>query len=426
MKKLIFMTNKSPLNEDERKHYSRIRFYSDTIVKLAESFECSDIFMLHNYTNRKDGVNIINIEEDNVAYLKEFDQDPSKFENCYYLKNLANSKNINCRFMSINNYLSSDYSSTDEDSIVLFGILNSSDKNMDIILSSYEAVIRNSANGYYYLSSDAELSSHQYVTKGRVGFLSKLSSYCKDHVFYSKLKGVILTEITDPNILDSYEKSGIPQDKVFYLPMIINTETRIKPVTPVFSEKNGQVMLLRNFDQWMNYPELLESIKDHFDMYESPMPAIRRKYTPIIVDQYGGYYKTARFWKIDKLKEILGWYSYYMGMSTPGSDRFTYKIIEATDAGTVCLLPIITLKPLGYDQSLSQSILDEYKDLMIFDVESDEKFRLSVTRVKDIIDNYTESEYMHHYNRQKEFVYKYFDYNSDNINSCIKLIKEGK
>lgn len=424
--KLIFMTNKSPLNEDERKHYSRIRFYCDTIVKLAESFECSDIFMLHNYTNRKDGTNLINIEEDNIAYLNEFKENPENFENCNYIKNFAESKNINCTFMSIQNYLDSEYATDSDDSVVLFGILNGSDNDMNQILENYRNILNLSRNGYYYLSSDAELSSHQYITQGRVGFLSKFNDCENDDVLKTKLRGIIITEITDPNILDAYENVGISRDKVFYLPMIINTETRIDPVDPVFSEKNGQIMFLRNFDQWKNYPELLEAVKDHFDMYESPMPAIRRKYTPIIVDQYGGYYKTARYWKIWKLKEILGWYSYYMGMSTPGSDRFTYKIIEATDAGTVCLLPIISLKPLGYEDSLSQKILDEYRDLMIFDVETDEKFRSSVSKIKDIMTSYDEEKYMNHYNRQKEFIYKYFDYNSENVNSCIKKIKEGK
>lgn len=419
--KLVFITARNPIDEDFKKHYSRIRFYSDTLVKFAESFKCNELLMLYMYTNSHNGASIDNISEDEVNCNTLYSQNPEKFENCDYIDSFCREKGINCKFESIDTYINN-LEENQDDSIVMFGILNNYDSNMNIILGNYIKVVEKSKYGYYYLNSDAELSSHQYVLYDRVGFLSKLGKMDDNSVFRTKFLGVISTEITDSEILNSYKNIGINKDRVFYLPMIVELSKRINPIEINLNNKNGRIMILRNFDKWINYPEFLEAVNNKFDIYESSMPTVRRKYIGI-VEKYGGNYKHARFWTLWKMKEILSQYSFYMGMSTPGSDRFTYKIIEATDAGTICILPKINLKYLGIDENHpSQQLLEKYSTLMNLNVENDMMFRFTMRNIYNLLNKITDEHYINRYNLQKEFIYEYFDYNSYNINYCINTI----
>ena len=415
---LVFITPRNPISEDLKGHYSRIRFYSDTIIKFAEELNAERVKILYHYSDLKDGYSYKHNEVDDTHLLGMYYHDPEKFENCYYLdKSLLENHHI-CVFESIDTYLR-EYES--DDSVVMFGIMNASDDIMNDMLQKYSEVVKRSTHGYFYLSSDAELSSHQYIESGRVGFLSKFKDI--DHIFKEKLLGVIVTEITDPNIINAYEEVGIHSSKIYYLPMIVDISKRMNNSwDPEFNRKNGRVMILRNFDKWMKYPEFLESVRDHFDIYESSLPAVRRKYIDI-VEQYGGTYKNAKYWTIEKMKWKLWEYSFYMGMSTPGSDRFTYKIIEATDSGVLCILPKISLKSLGLSDSYSQQLLKDYEDVMTLDVKTDELFRYSLKNLSIKVNS--ESEYMYQYNRQKSFVKDYFDINSSNINYNIQKIIGG-
>jgi len=413
--KLIFMTERNQLYVDYKRQYSGLRFYADTLVKLSRSLGCNELIIAHDVTCDK----IFTIENDPDKEQECYDlysNDPCRFENCYYLDRVCKENHIDCEFMSIDKYFSERISSDD---LITLGILNGGNDFMNYIMEEYEKILA-STSGYFYLSSDGELSNRQHIFEGRIGFLDKIKSLDDDSVFKKKLLGVLVTETSDYDFMNNCERSGISKSKVFYLPMVVDTKNRMNPPTDIdFSSKNNRIMILRNFDKWAPYrEELFGTVRGKFDIYESPMPATRKRITAELI-KFDGNYKNARFWTTSKMKELLSQYSYYLGESIPRADRFTYKIIEATDAGTLCFLPKVIIDPMGEKYSIAKSLLDEFSDIMLLDPTSDELFKKSLKSIDLCLE---ESDYITRYNRQKEFVYKYFDSDSDNVNQCISNI----
>ena len=421
---LTFLTSQSTLVEDYKNWYSRLRFYSDTIVSLARKIGANNINLLHYYSSATDNGTYKSDDFSEKMMKDEYSKDPSRFKEVNYLEKSAESYGINLTIKSISDYLSEFNEDEQDEGLVVFGIQNGYPNNMKKLLFDYQKVIKKSSLGYLYLSSDAELSDHQYVEPGRIGFLSMFPDL--PDVFRTKLKAVVITEITDPDILKSYEAHGIIRDKVIYCPMIIDMNTRAQlnshPRMLPPNQGNGRLMMLRNFRLWKEYPELLEAFRGKIDIYDSSMPAIRKKLIDT-VNEYGDTYKFARYWSIEKMNSILKDYSFFLGMSTPTSDRFTYKIIESTLAGTVCLLPKISLQSLGLDHSISQEILNYYRDVTRIDVSSDESFRRSLSSLSDLTE-LSKEDYAKLIIRQKLFINDYFDSESSNVENRLSKIME--
>lgn len=393
---LIFLSKQDPRAEDFTNHYSRIRFYSDTIIKFAEYLKIESVTVSFPHVSN---------------YLYEgTDEDFYKLENCSYLWSELSEIGVNCKFVEIDELQDDDI----KDSLVIFGILNSSNRELKFILDSYRKVIKNS-KGYYYLSSDGELSNGQYIDDKSIGYLDVFSKLDLDDVLRTKMIGSILTESRDKDLLNKYHSIGI--ENVYYLPFIIKSNHRVLYTkTKSFNEKLDKVMMIRNLKRWSNYPEVLKKFSGKLVTYDSSMPFYRKKLSDII-DKYGIEYKHARFWKLEKAVSLVTQYKYLLGTSIPHSDRFTYKLIESTDARTVCILPKLE-KPLLFlsDSDISSIILRKYMDnLMTLDINNTDELDLNIS----------ESQYNFLLNYQNLFIKEYFDYNSDNINYHIEEIFTG-
>lgn len=418
--RIAFLTAQNPLVEDYKHWYSRIKFYSDTVVKIAENLGVGQVDVVYYKSNLEDNDSICSDEDSAELLRNSFNDTPYIYENCYYLKEFCSEKGIRLNILSIDEELSK---GPDGLQLVLFGILNDLPKHMERVVHRYEQVVSMSKNGYLYLSSDAELSDHQYILPNKIGFLDFVAKVDKSRDIFSKLRGVVITEITDKNILNAYENIGISKDRVKYLPMVISASHRRlhNPKVCELKNKDGKVMILRNMLLWKDQrPSLIENLKGRFVLYDSSLPASRRKVIHYVEDN-GGIYKTARYWSTEKIHNIIGGHSFMLGMSTPTSDRYTYKIVESFLSGTVCILPKISLEAIGMKDSLCQYILDTYPDIFLIDYEN---FDDSASELPGKLDELTNdpAKYIHMVLRHGRFINEYFEYNSMVVNSCIKDI----
>ena len=419
--RIVFLTSQNPLVEDYKHWYSRMKFYSDTVVKIAENLGVGQVDVVYYKSNLEDNNSLCSDESSAELLRSSFNDTPYIYENCYYLKEFCSEKGIRLDILSIDEELGK---GPDGLKLVLFGILNDLPKYMKAVVYRYEQVVSMSKNGYLYLSSDAELSDHQYILPKKIGFLDFIAKVDESRDIFSKLRGVVITEITDKNILNAYESIGISRDKVKYLPMVISASHRrlgSRPKVWDMPNKDGKVMILRNMLLWKDQrPSLIENLKGRFVLYDSSLPASRRKVIHYVEDN-GGVYKNARYWSTEKIHNIIGGHSFMLGMSTPTSDRYTYKIVESFLSGTVCILPKILLDAIGMKDSLCQYILDTYSDMFLIDYDN---FDNSASELPGKLDELTNdpARYIHMVLRHGRFINEYFEYDSMVVNSCIEDI----
>lgn len=402
MNKLVYLIELNPIMEDKIHRYSRLRFYSDTIVKFAEKLCCDEVEILHH-------TNISKYSDKEL--LDEFNDNPENFENCNYLKEtLLARDNILPKFDHIDNFTCG----KDDHVYVMFGILNGPPKYMKEVLDDYSEVIWRS-DGYFYMSSDGELTAEQYILRKDVSFLT-LFPTLDPAIFNEKLLSVILTEVKDTNVVKNYESIGIGLDRLHYLPMIIDTSgLGSLGGAQLVRPKNNKVMLLRGFKEWMTHEDYLNVLKGRTDIYESSMPAMRKQLLPTC-ERYSIKYNHARFWTKDKMMDLLNLYDYYIGASSPRSSRFTYKLPESVCANTVCLLPWVSLNALKDVEGTSecQRILNKYSHLFVLS---------DPNQLNEVLSE-TETEKTSRLCDQMAFLCEYFDIDSDNINRCMRIIQD--
>jgi len=413
MSKLVYLVEISPVFEDDTKSYSRTKFYSDTVIKLALAYSTDTVSIVYpELIYHKDGLSNIIYDSDKIHSLDPFDK---RYDNCQYLINSSNDHHLNIEFKTIRDFIDSNK----DEYVVLFGILNGSVKYLTNLLSGEYLEMIKGCKFYHYLSSDGELTDHPY----RKDFYSSFSEMYRSisDVYYQKLKSFIITEVDDLDIVDRHERKGIDRSKLKYLPMIIDVDRRLSYYASNnvgLGNKNGKIMMLRGINSWYDeYPEALSVIGSKLDVYESPLPALRKRYLPM-VEKYNATYKTARQWSTDKIRGIIKEYSFYIGSSSFNHHRFTYKIIESTDSGTLCLMYPISLKPyekLGVEYS--ESVLDKYRNIFVLD---------DLNKLSKMISSISDEEYVDQVRLQYNFISEFFGINSKNINYLVDKIVKGE
>ena len=418
--KLIFIRKCNPIYEDYTKKYSTLRFYSETIINLADRL----------------GIKEIEIPYFDETYLsdagkgKEFKArewyNSEESSNCddmptIRFRDSARKRGISVKIYNINN---TDVDATD--SLVTISFMTECESILSDQFNNIIDPIVQKSKGFIYLASDNEYSGYAYKKNNDVWSCLEFIGELMPKSFREKIKCIIMTESNSENLrFKLVDKFNCP---VFYMPMIIDKRDLRFDDFVDFKDKENSVVMLKNLNTFREYTQFFDSIKDHGVVFESSMPAIQKKYRPFC-DTYGLTYKFARFWKMSDFENKIRPYKIFVGMSTIGSSRFTSKILEGTNAGCITICPKINLENVGFSKDeypvcnkvLSSSGIGEVKTA---DAYGTCECSNSFAEISREFLEFDESEYNDRIMSQKYFILDYFTEGSEVINECLFKIVE--
>lgn len=417
--KLVFVRPHNPIYEDYDKKYSTIRFYSETLIQIAKNLGISEIeiaYIHESYKNQEHKIPKFDLEY-NKDLLDETSDKPSVI-----LFQEARAHGIHVKITSINNVSSSSM----KDALLVLSFMSDTKKSLeDIFVNKLNRLVQN-CKGYIYLSSDNELSSCPYVKKNLMTMLEFIKDCRYFDLYKSKMICIIMTESNSEGIRDLYSK--IFDTNVYYMPVIFNERLlHYSELTEEdFYNKSG-IMMLRGLEYFKEYKRFLQASQGKLSVYESTMPAIRKRYASLCEDYYI-FYKAARFWSLKECEKKISGYKFFIGMSTTGSSRFTTKILEGTNANTVTISPIINLRQAGFSE-------EEYPDCHrilensgigdVFTIDDNISSLACDLKFKYWFEanyNLGYDSYLNKIELQKKFVRDYFLPESESVKECMGYI----
>lgn len=421
--KLVFIRKCNPIYEDYCKKYSTLRFYSETIIALANRLGISQIDIPYfSDVSQYDAKNLDSKQQEAIDWFyseKSFEQ-PELPVNRF--RESAIKSGILTNIYSIENFKDYDY----KNSLVIVSFMTDPVNDLDYKFKNYIIPIINESRGFVYLASDNEYSGYAYKQDNSViNCLEFIGDKILDLVI-DKLKCIIMTESNYKGLRNKLsDKFNCP---VFYLPMIIDSchiRFRIDDEEQ-YSKRENKIAMLKNLNTFMEYKEFFDVIKGHGVVFESSMPARQRKYKPFC-EEYQLTYKFARFWRMAEFENKISQFRIFLGMSNVGSSRFTSKILEGTNAGCITINPVINLDSLGFlkeEYPICNKVLEESEilDVKTIDNWTSEECSISLAECSKKFLNYSYEEYLYRMLRQKKFILDYFTLDSDCVQECLSKI----
>lgn len=416
--KLIFVRKCNPVYEDFCKKYSTIRFYSETIVALANELRIPEIEIVYfdeTYASDRG-------KDKEVGAREWFEIAKERNNNSDYpimrMYNSAKSKGIKLSVKNILNEISDI-----ENSLIVLSFMTDTEKVLKDQFDNYLDSLIQKSQGFIYLSSDNEYSGFSYKKIGQIGCLEHLGEF-GDKETLNKMKAIIMTESNKANIVGILE--NIFRVPVFYMPMIIDSNDIRFTEEVNLDYKENKVAMLKNLTFFETYNNFFESIRDHGVVWESSMPPIQKKFKPIC-DKYGFEYKFARFWRMPEFESKLSNYKFFLGMSTTGSSRFTSKILEGTNANTYVISPNLDLRRMGFTEeqyskcieTLDNSGIGEVYTPDFIDSEMCDK---NLGQFCSELLNISDEEFINRLIKQRKFILKYFTLESECVQECLNNI----
>lgn len=418
--KLIFVRKCNPIYEDFCKKYSTIRFYSETIVALANELKIPKIEIVYfDETYASD-----NGKDKETKARKWFEETKDQLiDNLDYpimrMYNSAKKKGIKLDVKNISNEISDI-----ENSLVVLSFMTDTEKVLEYQFKNNINDLIKMSKSFIYLSSDNEYSGFSYKKSGQIGCLEYIGDKLEDKEVLNKMRAIIMTESNKVGIVNFLEqKFKVP---VFYLPMIIdNNDIRFSDSIDT-AHKENKVAMLKNLTFFETYKNFFDSIKNHGVVWESSMPPIQKKFKPIC-EKYGLEYKFARFWRMSEFERKLSHYKFFLGMSTIGSSRFTSKILEGTNADAYVISPILNLERMGFKiedypkciETLNNSGIGEVYTPDFIDVEKCDI--LLGEFCKELLD-ISDEEFKNRLIKQRKFILNYFTLESQCVQECFSRI----
>lgn len=416
--KLIFVRKCNPVYEDFCKKYSTVRFYSETIVALANELKIPEIEIVYfDETYASD-----HGKDKEIKAREWFEIAKKRNNNPDYpimrMYNSAKDKGIRLTVQNILNEISDV-----ENSLVVLSFMTDTEKVLKNQFDNYlDSLIRNS-KGFVYLSSDNEYSGFSYKKNGQIGCLEYLGEFRNLEILH-KMKAIIMTESNRVGIVNFLkDKFKVP---VFYMPMIIdNNDIRFTEKVDL-EDKENKIAMLKNLTFFETYDNFFESIRDHGVVWESSMPPIQKKFKPIC-EKYGFEYKFARFWRMSEFESKLRKYKFFLGMSTAGSSRFTSKILEGTNADAYVISPALDLRRMGFAEELYPKCIDTLENSGIGEVYTPD-FIDSEMCDKNLgyfcsnLLNISDEEFINRLIKQRKFILNYFTLESECVQECLNHI----
>lgn len=416
--KLIFVRKCNPIYEDFCKKYSTVRFYSETIVALANELKIPEIEIVYfDETYASD-----HGKDKEIKAREWFEIAKERNNNPDYpimrMYNSAKNKGIKLNIKNISNEISDI-----ENSLIVFSFMTDTEKVLKNQFDNYLDSLIQKSKGFIYLSSDNEYSGFSYKKIGQIGCLEHLGEFGNKETL-DKMRAIIMTESNKFKIVDILrDKFKVP---VFYMPMIIdNNDIRFTEEINLDYKKN-KVAMLKNLTFFETYDNFFKSIRDHGVVWESSMPPIQKKFKPIC-EKYGFEYKFARFWRMPEFESKLSNYKFFLGMSTVGSSRFTSKILEGTNANTYVISPDLDLRRMGFTeeeypkciQTLDNSGIGEVYTPDFIDSEMCDK---SLGQFCSELLNISDKEFINRLIKQRKFILNYFTLESECVQECLNNI----
>lgn len=416
--KLIFVRKCNPVYEDFCKKYSTIRFYSETIVALANELKIPEIEIVYfDETYASD-----NGKDKEIKAREWFEIAKERNNNPDYpimrMYNSAKNKGIKLSVQNISNEILDI-----ENSLVVLSFMTDTEKVLKNQFDNYLDSLIQKSKGFVYLSSDNEYSGFSYKKMGQIGCLEHLGEFGNKETL-DKMRAIIMTESNKAKIVDILrDKFKVP---VFYMPMIIdNNDIRFTEKIDLDYKKN-KIAMLKNLTFFETYDNFFESIRDHGVVWESSMPPIQKKFKPIC-EKYGFEYKFARFWRMPEFESKLSNYKFFLGMSTTGSSRFTSKILEGTNANTYVISPDLDLRRMGFTEeqypkcieTLNNSGIGEVYTPDFIDSEMCDK---SLGAFCSGLLNIPDEKFVDRLIRQRKFILNYFTLESECVRECLNHI----
>lgn len=416
--KLVFVRKCNPVYEDFCKKYSTVRFYSETIIALANELKIPEIEIVYF-----DETYASDCGRDKEIKAREwFEVAKERNNNPDYpimrMYNSAKNKGIKLHVKNILNGVSDI-----ENSLVVLSFMTDTKKVLKNQFDHHlDSLIQNS-KGFVYLSSDNEYSGFSYKKIGQIGCLEYLGEFGNKETL-DKMKAIIMTESNKAGIINTLNDIfGVP---IFYMPMIIDSND-IRFTEDINLEyKENKVAMLKNLTFFETYNNFFESIRNHGVVWESSMPPIQKKFKPIC-EKYGFEYKFARFWRMPEFESKLSNYKFFLGMSTVGSSRFTSKILEGTNANTYVISPSLDLERMGFTEEQYPKCIEILRNSGIGEVYTpdfidSERCDLLLGDFCMELLNISDEEFINRLIKQRKFILNYFTLESECVQECLNYI----
>lgn len=417
--KLVFVRKCNPVYEDFCKKYSTVRFYSETIVALANELKITEIEIVYfDETYASDhGKDKETKAQEWFEMAKERNNNNPDYP-IMRMYNSAKNKGIKLSVQNISNEILDI-----ENSLIVLSFMTDTEKVLKNQFNNQLDSLIQKSKGFIYLSSDNEYSGFSYKKIGQIGCLEYLGEFGNKDTL-NKMKAIIITESNRSRIIETLK--DIFKVPVFYMPMIIdNNDIRFTEKIDLDYKKN-KVAMLKNLTFFETYDNFFESIRDHGVVWESSMPPIQKKFKPIC-EKYGFEYKFARFWRMPEFESKLSNYRFFLGMSTVGSSRFTSKILEGTNANTYVISPNIDIRRMGFTEEQYPKCIEILDNSGIGEVYTPD-FIDPIMCDKNLGDfcsnllNISDEEFVNRLIKQRKFILNYFTLESECIQECLNYI----
>jgi hypothetical protein len=419
--KVAFLTETSPLFEDIHHIYSRFRFYSAFLSGLLAQLGATSVSLLALPVTTKAGAW--------EAAKARFRANPhTAEETSIFLEHLptACQANVHLELIDLAQHYAYD--------LVIFGIFNHPPRKLRRFLAYYEHVLTGSQQ-YLYLDSDQEFSRHAnlFVTHS-VPFLRYLHTLPEEHPLRRKLGAIVVTE---PPVVGYFQAlASAFQVPVLYCPVIEYPRFK-QPVWTLDTlpdKHDVDVIFLRYFDRWCAHAgvreDFLSTLRDDgtsVAWFEPSLPAGGNTRRPEFT-RYGLEARSAHFFTRTTMSNKIRGALLYIGLSTPSGYRFTYKIVESTRAGVLCLVqdlrPILGELPQASQQLYTRWVFGSRRlhALATNYVSPDlgKSLRASVRVAKPW--RADRQEYVAALNEQRGFVHEYFMLDSGHVQGLLARI----
>lgn len=250
--KIIYVMPKSPLLEDKFKSYSRLKFYSGTLIAMAKSLNVKEV-----------EISFVNSDDKYKLQDTNWKDEWWKYREVSLLNNELHdivSPDVNLTVSHI--------SKTDSrNSLVILAILNNSGIDLDKSISEVRSLVDRSL-GYVYLNSDCECCNVELYSSfsDTYHFLEYLrdNKSNTDDPLHKKFLGIIHTEPPYESYFD--DLSEMFNVKSWYLPVIVTPSRLINykrnyDYDTKFENESGSLMMLRNHRQWSHCTDFFNFIK---------------------------------------------------------------------------------------------------------------------------------------------------------------------
>lgn len=243
--------------------------------------------------------------------------------------------------------------------LVVFGGLSGTRAEVQKAFAFWLELVE-TARGYVYLDTNQELGQKAQKKPRGTTFASALRELDASHEFRRKLKVWVCTEPPDRSYFRRAEAAV--RCPVVYCPIVDYANAadyerislELKDV-----EKTHDMVFFKNFRAWVGHEEfrrnfispMLDEIRKVvwydaspraqavFDVESDPTGELRVGYSSEDRSWYGIEHRPARSWSRSEVDSILRPFRLCSGIEKPDANRFTFKVIEAVQAGTLTLIP---------------------------------------------------------------------------------------